>query len=101
MVAPELREIARELRLLGEKGIADKVLCALAAATDAEMPRADLSYTYVMRELRNKNSDDIRAFQKTFKESFEQALDEGIDEPEQVALMEALQEVEFEDVDAG
>ena len=94
MIESELRAIAKELRLLGASETADKVMCALAAVTDAEEPRADLSYTYIMRELRKTDDDKRLVFQKTFKEAFDRALDEDLEDPSQVALMEALEQIE-------
>ena len=97
MIANELRDISRQLKLLGELELSDKVLCALAAVTDAERPRVDLSYTYVMRKLRGDKKDkDVHTFQKVFKDTFEEALDNDADNPEEVALMEALQNIDFE-----
>lgn len=92
-----LRKIAVRLRDLDESELADKVLCAIAALTDAEEPRADLSYSYVMRELRKtKNKEKVREFQKTFKEAFDEAVDNNIEDPASIALMTALEQNNLE-----
>src|SRR5690606_20011661 len=80
----------------GERALASDLLCALAALTDTEMPRADLTYSSVMRDLRQNNKDSVRKFQVTFKNAFEEAIDEELDNPEQIALMQALQEINVE-----
>ncbi|NJO18539.1 MAG: hypothetical protein HC877_23260 [Thioploca sp.] len=64
----QIHKIAKDLKLYGENEIADKIICAFAAITDAEMPRIDLSYTYIMRELRKENKH--KDFQISFKKSF-------------------------------
>lgn len=94
----ELRDIAQRLNIIGEEDIADVVLCALAAATDAIEPKADLTYTHIMRNLREKNKkDDVRTFQKVFKDVFEEALDKDVDNPEKIALLEAMNQIKYED----
>jgi hypothetical protein len=82
--------------MAGEDELADKVLCALAALTNTAAPKADLSYSYVMRKLRKNNPDQVREFQVEFKQAFEDALDQDIESPEDVALMQALQKVGVE-----
>ena len=90
-----LRKIAIELSNLGEHDLKDRVLCALSAVTGNEDPRPDLTYSSVMRDLR-KDKDRCLAFQKKFKEAFDMALDNDIEEPDQVALMDAIQEVGYD-----
>jgi hypothetical protein len=93
----KISAVAKDLRLAGEQDLADKLLCALAALTDAKQPKADLSYTYVMRELRKNCPENVDKFQIAFKQAFEQAIDENLEDPEQIALMEAMDAVEFKD----
>ena len=94
-----VRKIKKSIRLLseaGEKKLASDLLCALAAITDTEQPRTDLTYSSTMRELRNKHEDSVREFQVSFKNAFEEALDSDLENPEQLALMEALQKIDVE-----
>jgi hypothetical protein len=95
-VAGALRSICKDLKLAGEDEMADKVLCALAALTNTKRPKADLSYSYVMRKLRKNNEDKVREFQIDFKQAFEAALDQDLENPEDVALMQALKKIGVE-----
>ena len=95
----DLASICKELRLLGERDLAKKALCAYAAITDSEKPHVDLSYTYVMRELRKKDDDKRKVFQKSFKEAFDKALYADIDEPAEIALMAAIKASGFKEED--
>jgi len=92
-------KIRKSIRLLseaGEQAMVSDLLCALAALTDTEMPRADLTYSSTMRELRQHHDGSVKNFQIAFKDAFEEALDAGLDCPEQVALMQSLQELDVE-----
>jgi hypothetical protein len=95
----ELATICKELRMLGDDELTNKALCAYAAITDSsENSRIDLSYSYVMRELRKDNDDDRRLkFQKVFKKSFDRALYEDLDDPAEIALMTAIKAINFKD----
>jgi len=90
-----LAEICKDLRLLGDKELTDRALCAYAAMTDVESPRVDLSYSYVMRRLRKGDKERQLTFQRAFKEAFDQALYADIEEPADVALMVALKAIDF------
>lgn len=92
----ELQEICRQLKSIGEDDLADKVLCAYAAVTGSESPRVDLSYSYVMRKLRNSAPDQVTPFQIAFKRAFEAALDRDLAEPANIALTSALKETGVE-----
>jgi hypothetical protein len=93
----ELRRLCKDLKLVGEDDLADKVLCAIAAATDTKSPRADLSYTYVMRQLRkDKDPEKVKTFQVVFKKTFDQALDADLEDPAELALMKAIKHVDFQ-----
>jgi hypothetical protein len=100
-IISELASICKDLRLLGETELTKDALFAYAAITDTENPRADLSYSYVMRKLR-KGENSIRLkFQKEFKQAFDRALYEDVEEPAEIALMVALKAINFKDDDAG
>lgn len=92
-------KIRKSIRLLseaGEKDLASDLLCALAALTDAAMPRSDLTYSSVMRELRQNHKDSVKDFQVEFKKAFEDALDEDLDDPDQVAMLHTLKKLDLE-----
>ena len=92
----KITHMCKDLKLAGEHVIADKISCALSALAGTKHPRHDLSYSYVMRELRQKHQDKVLDFQKTFKKTFEEALDAEMDEPEQVALLASLKTIDTE-----
>lgn len=80
-----------------DSDIRQGILLAISAIDDLEEPRSDLTYTSVMRELRQKESEDkIKNFMKEFKEAFDAGLYEGIDEPESAALMMAIKKTEVD-----
>jgi hypothetical protein len=90
-----LIKLCQDLKLAGEHDLADKLSCALSALAQSKRPRHDLSYSYVMRELRNKHKDKVKLFQTTFKKSFDEALFENMEDPDQVALLSALQTIDI------
>ncbi|MCK9567733.1 hypothetical protein M0R72_02135 [Candidatus Pacearchaeota archaeon] len=100
-IISELASICKDLRLLGETELTKDALCAFAAITDTEHPRADLSYSYVMRKLRKGDTDRRLKFQKAFKIAFDRALYEDVDEPAEIALMVAMKAINFKDEDAS
>lgn len=95
-IRKELQEVCRQLKSVGEDELVDRVLCAYAAVTGSESPRVDLSYSYVMRKLRNTAPDQVRSFQVAFKRAFDDALDQDLDEPANIALTSALKETGVE-----
>jgi hypothetical protein len=100
-IISELASICKDLRLLGENELTKEALYAYAAITDTENPRADLSYSYVMRKLRKGDDDRRLKFQKVFKNAFDRALLEDVEEPAEIALMVALKAINFKDEDAS
>lgn len=100
-IASELASICKDLRLLGEAELTKDALFAYAAITDTENPRADLSYSYVMRKLRKGDDDRRLKFQRAFKEAFDRALYEDVEEPAEIALMVAMKAIDFKDEDAS
>ncbi len=100
-IVSELASICKDLRLLGEAELTKDALYAYAAITDTEHPRADLSYSYVMRQLRKGDDERRLKFQKVFKESFDRALYEDLEEPADIALMVAMKAINFKDEDAS
>jgi hypothetical protein len=96
MIHRALSGICKDLRMLGEHELANKALIAYAAATDTETPRVDLSYSYVMRQLRKGDDDRRKKFQVAFKEAFDRALLDDIEEPAAIALMVAMKVIDLQ-----
>ena len=96
-VLATLAHICKDLRLLEQHDLTDKVLCAYAALSDIESkPKVDLSYTYIMRKLRQEgNEDRTKAFQVAFKDAFERGLDEDIENPTEIALMMGMKAINW------
>jgi len=92
----KIKDSIRELSDAGDYKLSSDLLCALAAITDTISPRADLTYSSTMRILRQKHKDSVKEFQVVFKNAFEEALDNEIEEPEQVALLEAIQKIDVD-----
>jgi len=92
----KLRHLCQDLALAGERDMADKVLCAIAAISSAENPQAHLSYSYVMRDLRKKHKDKVLQFQTVFKNTFDKAKGKGMDNSEEVALLAGLKKIDVE-----
>ena len=95
-VLTQLRSICRDLKEAEEHELADQVLCAIAALADTPSPKSDLSYSYVMRKLRENSPDRVNEFQLEFKQGFENALDRDLPNPEELALMQALQKTKLQ-----
>lgn len=53
------------------------------------------TYSAVMRDLRKNHPDKIKNFMKSFKEAFDQANEERLDDIESVALLQALQHIDY------
>jgi len=92
----KIKNSIRELSEAGDHRLASDLLCALAAITDTVAPRADLTYSSTMRILRQNHEDSVKDFQVSFKDAFEEALDNDIEDPEQAALLEAIQVIDVE-----
>ena len=92
----KLKNTIRKLADAGETELVSDLICAYAALTDSEMPRPDLTYSSVMRTLRNKYPEKVKEFEKTFKESFDKAVLEDLDNVEELALLEAIKKIKVE-----
>jgi len=97
MKAGFLRRLAKDCRLEGNDRLATRALIALAKETGSPTPRSDLSYSYIMRELRKEDPDKLHKFMVVFKKAFDKAYVEELEDPDNIALMEALQAVDYED----
>lgn len=93
-----LRKLAKDFRLAGDDALVQQTLKVLTAATGNKEPKADLSYSHMLRKLRKGDKKKLREFQKAFKESFDSAIVEGLeDEAEATALFEALQKIGYDE----
>jgi hypothetical protein len=92
-----LKRLAQDLKLAGEDELADKVACALSALAGTKEPKAELSYSYMLRKLRKGDKERLRKFQVVFKNNFDAAMSESLSDPESIALMAALRAVDLED----
>ncbi|MFA5759805.1 MAG: hypothetical protein WC942_10685 [Clostridia bacterium] len=93
----ELANICKTLKLLGDEPLTSLALCAYAALTDSETPKVDLSYSYIMRQLRKEDKELRIKFQKAFKAAFEKALYADLENPAEIALMVAVKAIDFKD----
>ena len=91
-----LRKIAKDLKILGEDDICNKISLAISMETNAKDAKPELSYSYICRDLNKKDPETLKVFQSCFKEIFDKAFLEGFDNPEEIALMQAIQEVGYE-----
>lgn len=96
----ELAFICKELKLLGDKELTQIALIAYAAMTDTEKPNVDLSYSYIMRQLRKQDKEKQYKFQKEYKDTFDRTLFEEIENPEEIALLAAMAAIDYKDEDA-
>lgn len=87
-----LVKLAKDFREANEHKLANKVLLAIAAITGNENTHADLTLSYVMRQLVKKDKQEAENFLKLFKEAADNAYLANADplKIEAIALMEAL-----------
>jgi hypothetical protein len=91
-----LSSVCKDLKLLGDDILVDKLLCIFSAVTDIEHPRIDLSLSYVLRDLRKNNKDKVPLFLKTFTDTFNEAIINNVEDPENIALMSAMKRIDYE-----
>jgi hypothetical protein len=91
-----LRKIAKDLKNINEDDICEKIILAIAMETNAKDAKPELSYSYICRDLNKRNNKDLKEFQDCFKKSFDEAFINGLENPEEVALMQSIQEVGYE-----
>lgn len=91
----DLRKLAKDLRVHGLDDVCDNVVLAIFAETNAMDARPDLSYSFIMRQLRKLDPDRAREFQEHFKKAFDEAFLTGIDNVDDAALMQTIQEIEL------
>lgn len=91
----DLRKLAKELRFHGLDDVCDNVVLAIFAETNARDARPDLSYSFIVRQLRKFDPERAREFQEHFKKAFDEAFLSGIDNVDDAALMQTIQEIEL------
>lgn len=90
-----LRRLAKELRMQGADEVCDKIVLAISSITNAMDAKPDLSYSFVLRKLRNINSERVRKFQIAFKRAFDEAFLDGLSNPDDAAMLQAIQEIKM------
>jgi hypothetical protein len=96
-IESELSNICKDLKILEDKDLVRKALQAYAAVTDTERPQVDLSYSYIIRQLRKGSDERKLKFQKAFLKAFNEALYADIEEPAAVALMIGIKTINFKE----
>ena len=91
-----LRKLAKELRLHGANEVCNKVVLAIFSETNAQDAKPDLSYSFILRKLRNESPERAREFQIAFKKAFDQAFLEGLHNPDDAAMLQAIQEIDMD-----
>lgn len=86
-----LRSLAQDFRLAGDSEMANKAILAMSAMSGNEEITADISYSYLLRELRKNNPEKLKEFMKCFKDAFDRAYVAELDDVEEAALLEAIQ----------
>jgi hypothetical protein len=90
-----LRKLTKELRLRGVDEVCNKVVLAIFSETNAQDAKPDLSYSFILRKLR-KSPERAKEFQIAFKKAFDQAFLEGLHNPDDAAMLQAIQEIDME-----
>lgn len=90
-----LRKLAKDLRLQGMDEVCDKIVLAISSVTNAMDAKPDLSYSFVLRKLRRFDSDRARKFQIAFKKAFDEAFLESLSNPDDAAMLQAIQEIDM------
>jgi len=91
----KLRKLAKKLRSDGKHEMCDQLI-ASAASPKSISPRPDLSYSYIMRQLRQTGDKKrVRQFQEAFKKAYDEAYIEEVENADDVALLQAIQEAKL------
>jgi hypothetical protein len=89
-----LISIAKELKLIGEDDLSNRVLCVLGA----DNSNANLSYSYIMRKLRQQDDPKrLYAFMKSFKDAFDKAFIDELEDPVNIALFSSIKAINYKD----
>jgi hypothetical protein len=92
-LASTLVSLSKELMVIGEIEMSEMLL----SVAKADSTNANLSYSYVMRELRHNHPKKLKEFMVTFKKSFDDAILNDLEEPDNIALMAAIKAVDYKD----
>jgi protein associated with RNAse G/E len=95
-----LKKVAKDMRNIGATDISEKIKIAIVDLEEFPNSYADLSYSFVMRELRKEDKEKAKEFQKSFKKAFDEGYlaGEDVDNLHQLCLIQALKE---NDIDPG
>lgn len=86
--------IAKELKFIGEDDLSNRILCVLGTNNSS----ANLSYSYIMRELRQQNDPKrLYAFMKSFKDAFDKAFVDELEDPTNIALLSSIKAINYKD----
>jgi hypothetical protein len=95
--AEDLRLLARSFRDQGKSELCDEILLKIAKETEAlNDVLADLSYSFIMRNLRKTNEDKAKEFQEAYKKAFDEGYENGVEDFDKVALFSAIKECGIE-----
>jgi site-specific recombinase len=87
-----LRNLAKDANLHKNEKIKSTALYAIAELTGDLNTKADLSYSSIMRDLKDK-PEERKLFMETFKKAFDDAFINELDNPEEIALFAAMKEM--------
>lgn len=91
-----LSKLSKKLSEKGDKKSSD-VVVSILRNNGGQDPLSNLTYSFIVRELRLKGEEDIaKQFQEKFKKAFDEAFLEELENPEEIALMEAMNKVKFD-----
>lgn len=91
-----LRELAKQFKYANNTDLCKKILLIISAKTGTSNPRSDLSYSYIMREIKN-DKEKLNEFMTVFKNTFDDAYENDLESPEEIALMTAMKAINFKD----
>ena len=91
-----LKKLAQDFRLYGEDEICNKLVFAISSETNAQDAKPDLSYSFICRELRKDDPEKLKEFQVAFKKAFDEAFLAGMKNIDDVALLQAIKEINLE-----
>ena len=91
-----MRNLAKSLRAQGKDELCDYILLKIAKETEANEILADLSYSFIMRNLRKSNEEKAKEFQIAYKKAFDEGYESGVKDFDKVALFAAIKECGLE-----
>ena len=89
-----LKSLAKEARANDKIKLADSFIKKIADITGNVEENADLSYSAIMREIKD-DKEKRKTFMVAFKKAFDAAVLNGIDNPDQIALFQAIKDTDY------